>query len=97
MHTQSSDVGSGLTAHPENTKLPLVVELVQFALVNSSDTELALDGGDERRSLEKGTGERLKSSGNSRAVVLHAEVIGTTYVADSAQQRDRRTKAPGGR
>lgn len=62
MHTQSTDVCSRLAAHPENTQLPLIVELVQLALVDRSDAQLSLDGRNERRSLEKGTGESLKSA-----------------------------------
>lgn len=62
VNAKSTDVGTGLAADPENTKLPLIVEFVELALVNGTDTELALDGGDERGTLEKCTGEGLQSA-----------------------------------
>jgi len=62
MHAKGTDVGSGLTADPEHTQLPLVIELVELALVNGSDTELALDGGNQRWSLEKSSGKRLQGA-----------------------------------
>lgn len=61
--TESTDIGTGLTAHPEDTEVAVVVELVQLALVDGTDTELTLDGGDERGTLEEGTGEGLESAG----------------------------------
>jgi hypothetical protein len=77
MHAKGTDVGSSLTAHPEDTQLPLIVELVQLALVDGSDTELSLDGGDERWSLEEGTGEGLEGARKlclaSRQLVVHAD------------------------
>lgn len=57
MHTKSTNVRSGLTADPEYTQLPLIVELVNLALVNGSDTELSLDSRDKRWALEEGSGE----------------------------------------
>lgn len=39
--------------------MPVVVKFEEFALVDCSDAELALDGGDEGRSLEKGAREGL--------------------------------------
>jgi hypothetical protein len=62
MHAQGTDVCSSLAAHPENTQLPLIVELVQLALVDSSDTELTLDSRNERWSLEKSTGQSLEGA-----------------------------------
>jgi hypothetical protein len=59
MNAEGTNVSSSLAADPENTQLPLVVELVQLALVDRSDTELALDGGNERGALEESSGERL--------------------------------------
>lgn len=61
--TEGTDVGTSLTADPEDTKVALIVELVVLALVNGTDTELALDGGDERRALEESTGQGLQSAG----------------------------------
>lgn len=63
MHAKRTDVCSSFAAHPENAQLPLVVKFVQFAFVDSSNTELSLDGGDEGRPLEEGTGENLQGTG----------------------------------
>jgi hypothetical protein len=60
VNAESTDVGTSLTADPENTKLPLIVEFVKLALVDGSDTELTLDGGDERGTLEESTSEGLE-------------------------------------
>lgn len=60
--TQSPNIGSCFAADPENTKVSVVVELKKLALVNGSDTKLALDGGDQRRPLEKCTSQRLQSA-----------------------------------
>lgn len=63
VNTECSDVGTSLTADPENTEVSVVVELDELALVDGSDTELTLDGRDQRGTLEKRTGEGLKSAG----------------------------------
>jgi hypothetical protein len=42
--------------------MSFVVELVKLALVDSTDTELSLNGRNERRSLEKSTSESLQST-----------------------------------
>jgi hypothetical protein len=60
--TEGTDVGSGLARNPEDTELSLVVKLVQLALVDGSDTELSLDGTDQRRTLEKSSSQSLKST-----------------------------------
>jgi hypothetical protein len=62
VNAKSTDVGTSLAADPEDTKLPLIVEFVELALVNGTDTELALDGGDERGTLEERTGEGLEGA-----------------------------------
>lgn len=62
VHTESSNVRSGLAANPEDTQVPLVVKLVELALVDGTDTELALDSGDQGRALEKSTGQGLQSA-----------------------------------
>jgi hypothetical protein len=76
MNTQSTDVGSSLAADPEHAELPLIVKLVQLALVDSSDTKLTLDGGNERGTLEESSGERLKGTRKlclaSGKLVVHA-------------------------
>lgn len=63
MDTQGTDVGTSFARHPEDTELSLVVELVRLAFVDGSDTELSLDGRDERGTLEQSAGQGLKSTG----------------------------------
>lgn len=63
VHAKSTDIGTSLTADPEDTKVAIIVEFDELALVNRSDTQLTLDGGDERRALEQGTGHGLKGFG----------------------------------
>jgi hypothetical protein len=63
MHAEGTDVGTGLTADPEDTEVTVIVKLDELALVNGTDTQLALDGRDERRALEQGTRELLQSLG----------------------------------
>lgn len=63
MHAESTDVGTGLAADPEDTEVAVVVELNQLALVDGTDTQLALDGGNQRRTLEQSTGKRLEGTG----------------------------------
>jgi hypothetical protein len=62
VNTESTDVGTSFTADPEDTEVALVVELITGALVNCTDTELALDGRDQGRTLEQSTSEGLKST-----------------------------------
>jgi hypothetical protein len=62
VNTECSDVGTSLTADPEDTEVSVVIELDELALVDGSDTELTLDGRDQRRTLEKRTGKGLKSA-----------------------------------
>jgi hypothetical protein len=62
VNTESTDVGTSLTADPEDTKVTLVVELVELALVDGTDTELTLDGRDERGTLEERTSQGLQSA-----------------------------------
>lgn len=60
--TERPDVRAGLTADPEDTEVAIVVELDELGLVDGSDTQLALDGRDQRRALEKRAGEQLKGT-----------------------------------
>jgi hypothetical protein len=62
VNTQSTDVGTSLAADPEDTELPLVVEFVELALMDGTDTKLTLDGGDERGTLEERTSEGLEGA-----------------------------------
>jgi hypothetical protein len=64
--TEGTDVGTSLTADPEDTEVALVVELVVLALVDGTDTELTLDGGDKRGTLEERTGQGLQSADELR-------------------------------
>lgn len=59
VNAQGTDVGTGLAAHPEDGEVAVVVKLNQLRLVDCSDAQLALDGRDQRRSLEEGTSEGL--------------------------------------
>lgn len=60
--TECTDISTSLTAYPEDTEMALVVELVVLALVDSTDTELTLDGRNQRRTLEERTSEGLQSA-----------------------------------
>lgn len=60
MYTQRSNVGASFAGNPEDSQLPIIVELQQLALVNRPDTQLSLDGRDEWWSLEQRTGQRLE-------------------------------------
>lgn len=66
MNAESTDVGTSLAADPEDAKMAFVVKLVQLALVDGTDTELALDSRDKRRALKEGTSESLESTGELR-------------------------------
>lgn len=46
VNTESTDIGTRFTADPENTKMPVIVELEKLALMDGSNTKLALDRGD---------------------------------------------------
>lgn len=59
---ESTDVGSSLARDPEDGEVAVVVELDELALVDGSDSELTLDGRDEGRALEEGSGEGLEAT-----------------------------------
>ena len=65
MDAKSSNVGTGLARDPEDTEMTVVVELDELGLIDRADTELTLDGRDQRRSLEESTGECLEGGGES--------------------------------
>lgn len=82
VHAEGTDIGTSLAADPEHTELPLIVELIELRLVDGTDTELTLDGGDERGALEERAGERLEGTGElglaARQLVVktdHAHVL----------------------
>jgi len=57
MNAHCSYVGTSLTGNPEDTHITLFIVLYKAGLVDRSDTELFLDGGNQWRSLEKSSGE----------------------------------------
>ena len=60
MHTQCPDVRPSFATDPEDAKVSVIVEFEEFALMDGADAELALDGGDERGTLEECSGECLQ-------------------------------------
>lgn len=66
VNTQGSDVSPSFTAHPKDTQVALIVELVELALVDGTDTELTLDGRNKRRTLEKRTRKGFQSASELR-------------------------------
>jgi hypothetical protein len=52
MHTKRSDVSTSFARDPEYRELTIVVEFDEFALVDCAYSQLSLDSGDERWSLE---------------------------------------------
>lgn len=77
VHTQSSNVGTSLAAHPEDTQVAVIVKLNQLALVDGSDTELTLDGRNQRRALEQGASKGLEGTSElslaTRQLVVKAD------------------------
>ena len=59
VHAKRTNVGAGLTRHPEDTKVALLIELQELRLVDGTDTELTLDRRNERGTLEEGAGQGL--------------------------------------
>jgi hypothetical protein len=80
VNTESTDVGTSLTADPEDTEVALIVELVQLALVDGTDTELTLDGRDQGRTLEESTSEGLE--GTAELGLATGELVVQTDHAD---------------
>ena len=60
MDAEGTNVSTSLAAHPENTHITVLVILNQLGLVDGPNSELFLDRGDQRRSLEAGALERIK-------------------------------------
>jgi hypothetical protein len=65
VHAECTDISTGLARHPEDTQVAVVIEFDQLALMDRTDTELALDGRNERRALEERAGQRLEGLGKS--------------------------------
>jgi len=64
MDTEGTDVGSGLTRDPQNTEVSLFIVLNELELVDLSDSQFLLDSGNQRGSLETGSGELVESTLN---------------------------------
>lgn len=60
MDGQCADVGTSFTADPESSQVALRIVLDELALVNSSNTKLSLNGGNQWWTLEQRTRQRLK-------------------------------------
>ena len=52
-----SHVGTSFAAHPVDTHIPRRVVLQELDIVDSPNSQLTLDSGDQWRTLEQGTGE----------------------------------------
>ena len=57
---EGTDVSTGLAVGLEDGQVALLIVLNELIAVKGTDTELALDGGDERRALEAGALELLE-------------------------------------
>jgi len=60
MHAKSSDVSASLARNPENAEVAFVIVLNQLGFVYGSDTQLLLDGRNQRWSLETRTSQGIK-------------------------------------
>ena len=60
MDAQSTDIGSSFAADPKDPHVTVFIVLNELGLINGSDTELLLDGGDQGWSLEAGALEGVK-------------------------------------
>ena len=77
VHAEGTDVGAGFAADPEDTQVAVIIKLDELALVDGTDTKLALDGRNQGRALEQSTSERLESLGEgslaTRDLVVQAD------------------------
>ena len=78
VHAQRTDVRARLAAHPEHAQLVLRVVLDHLAVVDAADTQLALHGSDQRRTLEQ------------RARQLLQRLLQLDLVVDGVVQADDR-------
>jgi len=79
MDAHCSNVGSRLAGYPEYAHVPLLVELEQLGLVDGPDSQLFLDGRNERRPLEAGAGERVERL---------LDLLGLVHLAMELDDRD---------
>jgi hypothetical protein len=61
---KSTDISTSLAGDPEDGKVTSSVELEHLGFVNGTDSQSALDGGNERRTLVQGTTESLEGTLN---------------------------------
>ncbi len=61
MDAKSTNVGTSFATDPEDTHISLLVVVEELAFVDSSHSELLLDGRDQWRSLEDGTDQAQQS------------------------------------
>jgi len=61
MNTQRSHIEAGLDAYPENGHLFLLIELDKLTIIDSTNTQISLDSGNDRRSLKDCAREGLES------------------------------------
>ena len=55
MYTKGTHISTSFTRSPEDGKVTIVVEFEQLGLVNSTNTQLTLNSGNKRGTLEKST------------------------------------------
>jgi hypothetical protein len=93
VNAESSNICTSLAADPEDAEMSVIVEFIELALVNRSDTKLTLDGGDQRGALEQSTSESLEcalelslTTGDLVVETDHADVLlsGTLLGLDQA-------------
>ena len=60
MHAKGSNIGSCFATDPKHSQLAIIVEFVELAFMNSADTKLAFNGGNEWRTLEQGSRQSLE-------------------------------------
>lgn len=102
MDTEGTDVGSSLAGNPEDTEVALIVELDKLRLMNGTDTELTLDGGDKWWTLEESTGQGLEGAGelslatwelvvkaNNADVLLSSSLLGLDEASGAVDTDDQ--------
>lgn len=63
MYAKRSNVSSGFTRNPKDTKMTIIIEFNQFKIMNGTDTQLTFYGWNKWWSLEKSTGKSFKGLG----------------------------------
>jgi len=60
MDAKGSNVSTSFTRDPEDSHITLFIKVEHLQLVDVTDTELLLNSGDQWRSLEASTSQRVK-------------------------------------